>query len=72
MLGQGGGGGRLSQCSKTNYDASPPSHLFSLTLFKSVACLYTLSTWLNITYIYSIMNRFFGTVDSHCNVPHAI
>ena len=65
-----GGGGWLSKFSKTNYDASPPNHLFSLILFKSVACLYTLSTWLNITWY--IMNRFFGTVDGHCNVPHGI
>ena len=66
MLGQGGG--RLSKCSKTNYDASPPNHLFSLILFKSVACL--LADY-NLVYN-DIMNRFFGTVDSHCNVPHGI
>ena len=42
MLGQGGG--RLPKCSKTNYVASPPNHLFSLILFKAVACSYTLST----------------------------
>ena len=47
--GGGGGGGRLSKCSKTNDDANPTNYLFTFILVKPVACLYTLSTWLNIT-----------------------
>ena len=52
MLDHGGGGegGRLSKCSKMNDDANPTNNLnFSFILVKTVACLYTLSTWLNMT-----------------------
>ena len=47
--GGGGGGGSLSKCSKTDDDANPTNYLFSFILVKNVACLYTLSTWLNLT-----------------------
>ena len=50
------GGGVLSKCSKTNNDANPTNYMFSFILVKPVfilvkhvACLYTLSTWLNMT-----------------------
>ena len=47
--GGGGGGVRLSKCSKTDDDSNPTNYLFLFILVKPVACLYTLSTWLNMT-----------------------
>ena len=47
LMGGGGGGGGLSKCSKTN-DANPTNYLSSFILVKTLACLYTLSTWLNM------------------------
>ena len=34
---------------KTDNDANPTNFMFSFILAKPVACLYTLSTWLNMT-----------------------
>ena len=41
MLGSEGGGGRLSKCSKTIYNASPSNQVTSIILFTTVVCLYT-------------------------------
>ena len=41
MLGPGWGGGRLSECSKTIYDARPSNQVTFIILFTTVASLYT-------------------------------
>ena len=43
-----GGGGKAVKMLKTDDDANPTNYLSSFILVKSVACLYTLSTWLNM------------------------
>ena len=50
MLDHGGGGGGCQTAKKTNDDPNPTNYLFSFILVKPVACLYTLSTCLNMTW----------------------